>query len=81
MVNKSLVEFSCLRKHTKGCFMSKIVNFGTLCGGVGGLIAGVLAAVQFLSGPQKIDDTDDLANSIIELANAVSLSNVTVEVS
>ncbi|NVO58388.1 hypothetical protein HW561_21635 [Rhodobacteraceae bacterium B1Z28] len=60
--------------------MSKLVNFGTFCGGIGGLVAGIVGALQFASNATSIKSTSDLVASIEKLAEAIPKSGLSVEV-
>lgn len=56
--------------------MSKLLNFGTLLGGIGGVLAGAVAVLQFTSTPtMKIEALPELSASLFQLAQSISLDH------
>lgn len=57
--------------------MSKLLNFGTVCGGVSGLVLGGVAVLQLVA-PPEIKTPDDLINALGEIEEAIESSRLEV---
>lgn len=59
--------------------MSKLVNIGTFCGGLGGILAGGLGVFSFLAGPPSLETPQDLISALGKIEAAVREASLVID--